>query len=138
MKPKGVQTPTALIGSSSFIHYEPKGVCLIISPWNFPINLTLGPLVSAIAAGNAVMIKPSEYTPHSSAVMKSLIEEVFNPEEVAIFEGDQQVSQELLELPFNHIFFTGSPQVGKIIMSAAAKKPEFGNFRTGGQITYNC
>jgi aldehyde dehydrogenase (NAD+) len=133
MKPKGVQTPTALIGSSSFIHYEPKGVCLIISPWNFPINLTLGPLVSAIAAGNAVMIKPSEYTPHSSAVMKSLIEEVFNPEEVAIFEGDQQVSQELLELPFNHIFFTGSPQVGKIIMSAAAKNLSSVTLELGGK-----
>jgi aldehyde dehydrogenase (NAD+) len=66
MSNQSVETPLAFMGSSSYIKYEPKGVCLIISPWNFPLNLTFGPLVSAIAAGNTVMIKPSEYTPHIS------------------------------------------------------------------------
>lgn len=121
MRPEKVGTPLALIGSSSWIHYEPKGVCLIISPWNFPINLTLGPLVSAIAAGNCAMIKPSENTPAASAIMGKIIKELFDENEVALFEGGIETSKELLELPFNHIFFTGAPSVGKIVMAAAAK-----------------
>lgn len=116
-----VSTPISLLGSKSYIKYEPKGVCLIISPWNFPFNLTFGPLVSAIAAGNTVIIKPSEMTPNSSAVIKEIVEELFKPNEVAVFEGAVETSTALLELPFNHIFFTGSPAVGKIVMKAAAK-----------------
>ncbi|MEM9731635.1 MAG: aldehyde dehydrogenase family protein, partial [Myxococcota bacterium] len=76
MRPKKVKTPFALLGTKSHIHYEPKGVCLLISPWNYPVNLTFGPLVSAIASGNCVMIKPSEMTPHTSAVMKKIVDEV--------------------------------------------------------------
>jgi aldehyde dehydrogenase (NAD+) len=121
MHPKRVGTPLSLIGSSSHIHYEPKGVVLIVSPWNFPFNLTLGPLVSAIAAGNCVMIKPSEFTVNCSAVMKNIVAACFPPEEVVVVEGDASVSSHLLSLPFNHIFFTGSPAVGKIVMAAAAK-----------------
>ena len=121
MSDQSVGTPMAMLGSSSYIKYEPKGVCLIISPWNFPINLTFGPLISAVAAGNTVIVKPSEMTPHTSAVIKNIIESIFAEEEVAVFEGGTETSTQLLELPFNHIFFTGSPAVGKIVMAAAAK-----------------
>src|SRR5690606_27087071 len=120
-KNQTVDTPLGLLGASSYIKYEPKGVCLIISPWNFPINLTFGPLVSAIAAGNTVIIKPSEMTPNASGVMAEIVKELFNDNEVALLEGEVEVSQELLKLPFNHIFFTGSPQVGKIVMKAASE-----------------
>jgi aldehyde dehydrogenase (NAD+) len=121
MRKQRVSTPLSMLGASSYFIYESKGVCLIISPWNFPFNLTFGPLISAIAAGNTAIIKPSEMTPYSSALMKSIIETVFNDDEVALIEGEVEVSTALLELPFNHVFFTGSPQVGKIVMKAAAK-----------------
>lgn len=114
-------TPLALMGATSRIKYEPKGVVLIISPWNFPINLTFGPLISAIAAGNCVMIKPSEMTPHTSAMISKIISELFDESEVAVVEGSVKTAEPLLELPFNHIFFTGSPAIGKIVMTAAAK-----------------
>lgn len=121
MRPKRVATPLALFGSRSRILYEPKGVVLIISPWNFPVNLTLGPLVSAIAAGNSVMIKPSEMTPHTSACMKRIVEELFDENEVAVVEGDAGVSEALLKKKWDHIFFTGSPAVGRVVMKAAAE-----------------
>lgn len=121
MKPQRVHSPLVFLGSSAHIQYEPKGVCLIISPWNFPVNLTFVPLVSAVAAGNTVIIKPSEMTPHTAAVMQEIVAAVFKEEEVALFQGDASVAQSLLALPFNHIFFTGSPSVGKIVMAAAAK-----------------
>ncbi len=133
MKGKRVGTPLALMGSSSRIKYEPKGVVLIISPWNFPINLTFGPLVGAIAAGNTVMIKPSEATPHASALMKQILEEIFDENEVAIVEGGIPTSTELLKLPFNHIFFTGAPSIGKIVMAAAAKHLTSVTLELGGK-----
>jgi len=133
MTPKRVGTPLMLIGTSSEIRYEPKGVCLILSPWNFPFNLTFAPLVSALAAGNCVMIKPSEFTPHSSALMKKIVAECFPPEEVALFEGDASIAQELTALPFNHIFFTGSPAVGKIVMRAAAEHLSSVTLELGGK-----
>lgn len=133
MRPQSVETPLALLGSSSHIRYEPKGVVLIISPWNFPVNLTFGPLVSAIAAGNTVMIKPSENTPHSSAIMKKIIEEVFDETEVALVEGGIETSSALLKLPFNHIFFTGAPSIGKIVMEAAAKHLTSVTLELGGK-----
>jgi len=120
MKCQKVDTPLALIGWSSWYIYEPKGVCLIISPWNYPFNLTFGPLVSAIAAGNTVILKPSEITPNISKVMSEIVTDLFDENEIALVEGEVEVSQELLKLPFNHIFFTGSPQVGKLVMQAAA------------------
>lgn len=133
MRKQKVGTPLAMMGSSSWIHYEPKGVCLIISPWNFPLNLTFGPLVSAIAAGNTVMIKPSEHTPHTSALMKKIIETLFPSNEIAIVEGGIETSTELLELPFNHIFFTGAPSIGKIVMKAAAKNLTSVTLELGGK-----
>lgn len=128
-----VGTPLTLLGTSSWIHYEPKGVCLIISPWNYPVNLTFSPLVSAIAAGNTVVIKPSEMTPHTSRIMAKLVGEVFSEDEVVLIEGGVEVSETLLKLPFNHIFFTGSPRVGKLVMEAAAKNLASVTLELGGK-----
>jgi aldehyde dehydrogenase (NAD+) len=121
MRPRRVATPLALLGSRSRIVHEPKGVVLIISPWNFPLNLTFGPLVSAIAAGNCVVIKPSEMTPNMSACMKKILSDLFDESEVAVIEGDSVVAEELLKKKWDHIFFTGSPAVGRVVMRAAAE-----------------
>jgi len=128
-----VRTPLSFFGSSSYVRYEPKGVCLIISPWNFPVNLSLGPLISAVAAGNTAIIKPSEYTPHTSAVLRKIVNHVFSPEEAEVIEGGVETSTELLALPFNHIFFTGSPQVGKVVMKAAAEHLASVTLELGGK-----
>lgn len=133
MRDHNVDTPLALMGSSSYIKYEAKGVVLIISPWNFPVNLTFGPLISAIAAGNTVMIKPSEHTPHTSILMKKIIEEVFNENEVALVEGGIATSSALLKMPFNHIFFTGAPSIGKVVMKAAAEHLTSVTLELGGK-----
>jgi aldehyde dehydrogenase (NAD+) len=133
MRPRRVKTPMGLFGARSYIHYEPKGVVLVIAPWNFPINLTFGPLVSAIAAGNCVIVKPSEHTPHASAVTKGIIAEVFDESEVAVIEGGIDTSTALLRLPFNHIFFTGAPAIGKIVMGAAAKHLASVTLELGGK-----
>ncbi|MDZ7608787.1 MAG: aldehyde dehydrogenase family protein [Cyclobacteriaceae bacterium] len=133
MAPQKVATPMSMLGSSSWIEYEPKGVSLIIGPWNFPVMLVLVPLVSAIAAGNTAIIKPSEITPNSSAVVKKIIREVFEEGEVAVIEGGVETSTSLLELPFHHIFFTGSPEVGKIVMAAAAKNLTSVTLELGGK-----
>ena len=133
MKPRRVSTPLALLGSRSSVVYEPKGVALIISPWNFPFNLTLGPLVSAIAAGNCVMVKPSEMTPASTACMKRILAGLFDEDEVAVIEGDASVAEALLRKKFDHIFFTGSPAVGKIVMKAAAEHLTSVTLELGGK-----
>lgn len=133
MATQSVPTPLTAFGASSEIMYEPKGVCLIISPWNYPVNLSFAPLVSAIAAGNCVIIKPSEFTVHTSAIIKQIVAECFSKEEVAVVEGDTSIGQALLDLPFNHIFFTGSPSVGKIVMAAAAKNLTSVTLELGGK-----
>lgn len=133
MQPKSVPTPITLLGNRSTIVMQPKGVVLIISPWNFPINLALTPLVSAIAAGNTVCLKPSEFTPHSNRVMQSIIREVFSPDEVAMIEGDADTGAELIRMPFHHIFFTGSPRVGKMVMSQAAQNLTSVTLELGGK-----
>jgi aldehyde dehydrogenase (NAD+) len=133
VKPQKADSTLALMGSKSYIHHEPKGVCLILAPWNFPFNLTLGPLVSALAAGNSVILKPSELTPNCSDLMVSMVSEVFQPHEVAVFTGDKEIAGELLALPFDHIFFTGSPRVGKIVMEQAAKHLTSVTLELGGK-----
>lgn len=132
-KPKKVDAPLTMLGTRSSILYEPKGVCLIISPWNYPFNLSAGPMVSALAAGNAVIIKPSEMTPHTSALIKKMSQEVFTDNEVTVIEGATQISQELLKLPFDHIFFTGSPSIGKAVMKAAAENLTSVTLELGGK-----
>jgi aldehyde dehydrogenase (NAD+) len=121
MAPVEVATPLAMTGSTSYYIYEPKGNALVMSPWNYPIYLPIQALVAAIAAGNTVVIKPSEYTPHTSGLLKEIIEKAFEEREVAVILGDSQVSSELLKLQWNHIHFTGSPAVGKVVMRAAAE-----------------
>jgi aldehyde dehydrogenase (NAD+) len=131
--PKKVDAPLTMLGTRSVIMYEPKGVCLIISPWNYPFNLSVGPLVSALAAGNTVILKPSEMTPHISALIKKMSQEVFTENEVTVIEGGTQTSQELLNLPFDHIFFTGSPSIGKVVMKAAAENLTSVTLELGGK-----
>ncbi|WP_082115902.1 aldehyde dehydrogenase family protein [Hymenobacter terrenus] len=121
MAPRRVGTSIALLGTRSWVQVEPKGVVLIISPWNYPFYLAVGPLISAIAAGNAIIVKPAEQTPATSAVLRRLCTELFRPDEVLLVEGDKEVATELLKLPWDHIFFTGSPEVGKIVMRAATE-----------------
>jgi len=120
MRPQRIGPTAATLGTSSRVVYQPKGRCLIISPWNYPLSLALGPLVSAVAAGNTAILKPSEFTPHTNRVVKDIIGAVFAPDEVAVVEGAAQTAADLLSRPFDHIFFTGSPEVGKKVMAAAA------------------
>ena len=121
MKPRFAGKSIVNLFARNRIYYEPKGVCLIISPWNYPFQLTMSPLISAIAAGNCVIIKPSEFSGATSAVIAKIVEKAFDENEVACFEGDDSVSKALLKLPFEHIFFTGSTAVGKVVMEAAAQ-----------------
>jgi len=120
MKPRRVAPTLATLGTRSRVVYQPKGRCLIISPWNYPLSLSLGPLVSAVAAGNTAILKPSEFTPHTNRVVNDIIAAVFPVEEVAVVEGAALTANKLLAFPFDHIFFTGSPAVGKKVMAAAA------------------
>lgn len=121
MKPKKVKTPLLMQPGSSRIVCEPKGVVLIIGPWNYPLQLVLSPLIAAIAAGNCAILKPSEFAPATSRVVTRFIAETFPPEFVACFTGGVEVSTKLLENRFDHIFFTGGIGIGKVVMTAAAK-----------------
>ena len=121
-KPERRKTPFYLMPSRSFIINEPYGAVLVISPYNYPVELLLEPLVGAIAAGNTVVLKPSEIAPNVSKVMKEMIDEIFEEEYVACVEGGIETNTALLNNKFDYIFFTGSPAVGRIVMEAAAKK----------------
>lgn len=133
MRPKSAaRTLTSLLARSS-IHYEPRGVCLVIASWNYPFQVSMSPLISVIAAGNCVILKPSEFSPAVAQVLQRMMEHAFQPEEVCCINGDQDVSAELLKLPFDHIFFTGSPQVGKIVMKAAAENLTSVTLELGGK-----
>lgn len=131
-------TPTD-VGSSSNpddkaqIQYEARGVCLILGPWNFPLGLTFGPLAAAIAAGNCCMVKLTDLCPATARIAAKIIRSIFDENEVALFEGDVSVATALLELPFSHIFFTGSTRVGKIVAAAAAKHLSSVTLELGGK-----
>jgi coniferyl-aldehyde dehydrogenase len=113
--------PLNLLGGRSRVEYQPLGVVGVISPWNFPVNLTFGPLAGILAAGNRAMIKPSEFTPATSEVMAEMVGEAFDEKEVAIFTGGPEVGQAFSGLPFDHLLFTGATGVAKHIMAAAAR-----------------
>jgi aldehyde dehydrogenase (NAD+) len=115
------------------IVHEARGVCLILGPWNFPLGLTMGPLAAAVAAGNCCMVKLTDLCPATARVAAKIIRQAFNENEVALFEGGVDVATALLELPFNHIFFTGSTRVGKIVMTAAAKHLATVTLELGGK-----
>jgi aldehyde dehydrogenase (NAD+) len=133
MSVRKVGTPLPLLGAKGWVQPEPKGVVLIIAPWNYPFYLAIDPLISALAAGNCCILKPSEMTPATSRLLRELIEETFDPAEVVVCEGDKDVSTALLALPFDHIFFTGSPQVGKVVMRAAAEHLTSVTLELGGK-----
>lgn len=121
MKPKSVKTPIFQIGSTSKVHYEPKGVVLIAAPWNYPVNLTLTPLVGAISAGNTAIIKMSSSTPNVAAILQKMIQTTFDEAYVAFLEGGNEAVMETISEGVNHIFFTGSASIGKKIMQAASE-----------------
>jgi aldehyde dehydrogenase (NAD+) len=131
--PLKIDAPLSYLGSRSEVRFEPKGTCLIIAPWNFPFNLCLGPLVSCLAAGNNAIIKPSEMTPHTSALIRQLVAEVFETDVVTVYEGGVTESQQLLDLPFDHIYFTGSTAVGRVVMQAASKHLSSVTLELGGK-----
>jgi len=132
-RPQRVWPTLTTLGTKARVVYQPRGRCLIIGPWNYPLNTVLGPLVSAVAAGNAVILKPSEFTPQVNAVIAALIAQVFDPAEVALVAGAAATSQCLMALPFDHIFFTGSPTVGKLVMAAAAQHLTSVTLELGGK-----
>jgi aldehyde dehydrogenase (NAD+) len=129
VKPSAYAAP----GARARILREPKGQVLIFGPWNFPFSLLLQPLAGAIAAGNVCMLKPSELTPRTSALSARLIREVFDEADVAVVEGGPDIAAALLEQPFDHIFFTGSTKVGKLVMAAAARHLSSVTLELGGK-----
>jgi len=141
-KVKRVKTNMLNFPSKSYIIPEPLGVCLVIGAWNYPYQLTLAPVVAAMAAGNTVIIKPSEISAATSAVMASLINDNFNPEYLKVIEGGVSETTELLNQKFDKIFFTGSTQVGKIVYQAAAKNLTPVTLELGGKspafVTKDC
>src|SRR5690606_507156 len=126
-------TPSLNPNDKAQIVHEARGVCLILGPWNFPLGLTFGPLAAAVAAGNCCIVKLTDLCPATAHIAKKIVEEVFDESEVALFEGDVSVATALLDLPFNHIFFTGSTRVGKIVMAAAAKHLASVTLELGGK-----
>lgn len=132
MRPVEV-TPSLNSADKARIVPEARGVCLILGPWNFPLGLVLGPLAAAVAAGNCCIVKLTDLCPATAGVAAQIIAEAFAENEVALFEGNVDVATALLELPFNHIFFTGSTRVGKLVMAAAAKNLATVTLELGGK-----
>jgi aldehyde dehydrogenase (NAD+) len=132
MKPVEV-VPSQNPNDKAMIIPEARGVCLILGPWNFPLGLVLGPLAAAVAAGNCCIVKLTDLCPATARVAAKIIEQAFEEQEVALFEGGVDVATALLELPFNHIFFTGSTRVGKLVMAAAAKNLATVTLELGGK-----
>jgi len=121
MKPRHRDVPIVLGAGKAWIMPQPLGVIGIVAPWNFPLNLSLCPLVAALAAGNRAMIKPSEYTPATADLLKRMISDTFPADLVVVVTGDAAVGRDFVSLPFDHLFFTGSTEVGKAVMRAAAE-----------------
>ncbi len=132
-RPKRVPTPLAHFPSVSCVYAQPKGVVCIMSPWNYPIQLALVPLVDAIAAGNCVALKPSRTSSATGRFLKALCDAIFTPELVYCFPGSSQMNDWLLATPFDKLFFTGSPRVGHIVMEAAAKNLSDVTLELGGK-----
>ena len=133
MKDEIVPTPLTLLGSKSYIKYEPKGIILIMTPWNFPINLTFVSIINAISAGNSIIIKPSEISEKTSIIIKKIVANTFDKNEIKVILGGTKTAQKLLKLKFNHILFIGSPSIGKIVMQEAAKNLASVTLELGGK-----
>jgi coniferyl-aldehyde dehydrogenase len=124
MKPEKRKTTPAILGlfgAKAEVRYQPKGVVGVISPWNFPVNLTFAPLAGILAAGNRAMIKPSEFTPATSELMKTMFGKVFSEEEIAVVTGGPEVGEAFTRLPFDHLIFTGATSIARHVMRAAAE-----------------
>ena len=113
--------PLNLLGGRSSIEYQPKGVVGVLAPWNFPLGMVFEPLANVLAAGNRAMIKPSEFTPATSALIAEMVAEAFDPTELTVFAGGPEVGQAFSSLPFDHMIFTGATSVARHIMGAAAR-----------------
>lgn len=113
--------PLGLLGGRAEVRHEPKGVIGIVSPWNFPVGLTFAPMMQAFAAGNRVLLKPSEFTPQTSALIATLVHRVFSPEEAAVVTGGADIAAQFVSLPFDHLVFTGSTATGRKVAEAAAR-----------------
>ena len=120
MKPVKVRTPLYLQPSHAYLQRQPLGVVGVVSPWNYPVQLSLGPVITALAAGNRVMLKPSELTPQTSALLGELIGKAFAADELCVVQGDAALASQFCSLPFDHLFFTGSTAVGRMVAAAAA------------------
>jgi coniferyl-aldehyde dehydrogenase len=133
MQKKSVRPKWWFLPSSSYIEYLPRGVVGIIAPWNYPVDLALGPLAGALAAGNRAIIKPSELTPRTSEAIARAVRDTFTADEVAVVEGGADVARELTSLPLDHILFTGSTHVGRIVATAAAQNLTSTTLELGGK-----
>ncbi|PTS86998.1 coniferyl aldehyde dehydrogenase, partial [Sphingomonas sp. HMWF008] len=117
---RAVQFPLGLLGARAWVEYQPKGVVGVIAPWNFPVNLVMGPVAGAFAAGNRVMVKTSEFTPRTAALFEEVCPKYFPTDELAFFSGGADVGKAFSELPFDHLIFTGATGIGRHILHAAA------------------
>lgn len=133
MQRQPVRPAWFFLPSTSYIEYLPRGVVAIISPWNYPVNLALAPLAGALAAGNRVLLKPSELTPRTSEVLARAVRDFFSAEEVAVVEGNAEVAKEVTQLPVDHLFFTGSTVVGRMVARAAAENLTSLTLELGGK-----
>lgn len=133
MKPERIEPSPHFAGNDTFIQYEPRGVVLLLGPWNFPFSLIFAPLVPIVAAGNACIVKPNELQPRTSALAAEIIASVFPENEVACFEGGIPLAEALQEMPFDHVFFTGSPAIGRRVMAAASRHLATVTLELGGK-----
>ena len=133
MEPVHAKSTLELIGTRSTVRYEALGLVLILAPWNYPFHLAFIPLIAAIAAGNCVVLKPSNKTPNTAGVIEKLISSAFTQDEIAVITGDHRIADALLDLPFDHIFFTGSTAIGKKVMAAAARSLATVTLELGGK-----
>lgn len=133
MRPERIGNSMLFFGTESKISYEAKGNVLVISPWNYPFQLAMYPVLTAFSAGNTVTIKPSEFTPATNKIINKILNEVFMAEEVSMIEGEVEATNLLMEKPYDHVFFTGSTPVGKIIMEKASKNLTSVSLELGGK-----
>ncbi|MET0248673.1 MAG: aldehyde dehydrogenase family protein [Sphingobium sp.] len=133
MQPERIEPSPHFAGNETYVQYEPRGVVLLYGAWNFPFAMVFSPLVPIIAAGNACIVKPNELQPHTSSLVAEIIAEAFPENEVACLEGGVALAEALGELPFDHVFLTGSPAVGKRVMAAAAKHLSSVTLELGGK-----
>lgn len=133
MEPDPIEPSTHFAGNETRVEYEPRGVVLLLGPWNFPFSLVFQPLVPIVAAGNACIVKPNELQPHTSAITAQIIAAAFPEDDVACFEGGVPLAEALQDLPFDHVFFTGSPAVGKRVMAAASRHLTSVTLELGGK-----